>query len=288
MAKRCFVIGPMSGGRLKTLNWLAHEVVKPLLPPDFVVETPDSSKIENIMHHVIKSCDRSDLVIANTTGINPNVLYEIAVLDAMGRACIPVKVLGLDGATSGPTDDKDVIPFDRAAYRYFTISEFPEQRAETDRILNEAINAALRTREEGDMFQNPLTDFFGVPLSSFSSAHGLARGYFQNLVQPAVRAVMSAINTAKEKHKRKGAVRPIKGSAFDLSSYGAGALDVIIPKHLNQASRTNVEKIASENILKMFKIRAPGREITLYEWLTQHPPTFRWIDIPTTIASLHE
>lgn len=288
MSRRCFFIGPMSGDHLRTLYWLAYQVVKPLLPSDFEVETPDSAKTGNIMYHVIKSCDRADLVIANTTGNNPNVLYEIAVLDAMGRSCIPVKVLSHGGAMSGSSDEKDVIPFDRAAYRYFTIYESPDRRAETDRILSEAINAALRTWEEGDMFQNPLTDFFGVPLSSFSSAYGLARGYFQNLVQPAVRALMSAMNAAKEKHKRGGAVRPIKGSGFDLSSYSGGTLDVIIPNNLNQASRTNVEKIlANENVLKAFKLKAPGREITLYEWLPQHPPTFHWIDIPTTIASLH-
>ena len=30
-------------------------------------------------------------MVANLTGNNPNVLYEMAVLDAMGRACVPVK-----------------------------------------------------------------------------------------------------------------------------------------------------------------------------------------------------
>jgi hypothetical protein len=90
MPKRCFVIGPMSGPHRRTLKWLALDVVKPVLPADFEVATPESSEIGNIMTHVIKSCDRAHIVIANTTGNNPNVLYEIAVLDAMGRACIPV------------------------------------------------------------------------------------------------------------------------------------------------------------------------------------------------------
>jgi hypothetical protein len=280
----------MRGEHSNTLNWLAHEVVKGLLPSDFVVETPDSPKIENVMHHVIKSCDLADLIVANTNGNNPNVLYELAVLDAMGRACIPVKIVEAETATNGEAEfsQREAMPFDRAAYRYFTIYKSPERRSETDRILGEAISAALRIREEGDIFQNPLTDFFGVPLSSFSSAYGLARGYFQNLVQPAVRALLSAVDIAKQKRRRKGPLLPIKGSSFEVSDYPDAALNVIIPDHLHQASRANVEKIlAGGNVFVMFKIKAPGREVALYEWLEQHPPRFQWLDIPTTVASLH-
>src|SRR6266568_8749646 len=122
MPRRCFVIGPMSGPHLKTLNWLA-DVVKPLLPADFEVATPDAPDIGHIMTHVIKSCDRAHLVVANTTGNNPNVLYEIAVLDAMGRACIPVKIADAD------KEKKDRMSFDRAAYRTFTIPRSPARRA---------------------------------------------------------------------------------------------------------------------------------------------------------------
>jgi hypothetical protein len=118
----------MSGAHLDTLNWLAHDVVKPLLAPDFDVATPDSSQIGNIMTHVIKSCDRAHLVAANTTGNNPNVLYEIAVLDVMGRACIPVKIVDTD------KEEKDRMAFDRAQYRTFTIFTSPNRRPQPPRL----------------------------------------------------------------------------------------------------------------------------------------------------------
>src|ERR1700738_906624 len=121
--RRCFVIGPMSGPHMDTLNWLAHEVVKPLLPAGLEVATPDAAQIGNIMTHVIKSCDRAHLVVANTTGNNPNVLYEIAVLDAMGRACIPVMIA--DAHEEEREGKEDRIAFDRAAYRIFRISRSP-------------------------------------------------------------------------------------------------------------------------------------------------------------------
>jgi hypothetical protein len=258
----------MSGRHLDTLKWLAHDVVKPLLPQGFEVHTPDSRQIGNIMTHVIKACDRAHLVIANTTGNNPNVLYEIAVLDAMGRACIPVKI------TDDESEAKDLMPFDRAQYRCMTISAAPAKRAETDRVLGEAIQEALAIREAGDMYQNPLTDFFGVPLSSFSSAFGLARGYYYSLVKRAAKAL------ADDKVK-------VIGSAFKPERYAGKALQIIIPDRLEQASFENVKAIVDTgNVIKAVKIEAPGRPITLYEWVKQGGPDFIWMDIPTTMAQL--
>ena len=192
----CFVIGPMNDAHLPTLKWLAQEVLQPVLKEHGLrAETPDSAVIGNIMNQVIKSCDRAPLVVADTTGNNPNVLYEMAILDAMGRACVPVKIRGttaaaqdLDLAAGKKVHDKaDPMAFDRAAYRYFTLER--DDTAAARKIMQEAAEAALAIREKGDMFENPLTDFFGLPLSAFSSACALARGYYYNLVQPAAQAV---------------------------------------------------------------------------------------------------
>src|SRR5215510_3575100 len=99
----CFVIGPMSDTHMPTLKWLAKEVVSPIVEPKgLAAETPDSAVIGNIMNQVIKSCDRAPLVVADTTGNNPNVLYEMAILDAMGRACIPVKITSTGAAAQDP------------------------------------------------------------------------------------------------------------------------------------------------------------------------------------------
>ena len=144
------------------LRWLAEDVVQKLLP-NWEVSTPDSSEIGNIMNHVIKSCDRADLVIANTTANNPNVLYEMAILDALGRACIPVKIIGEDEVDKPPAAP-DLMPFDRAAYRYITIYATPTKRSETDTTLGNAISKALEIGDKGDLYDNPITDYFGVTL----------------------------------------------------------------------------------------------------------------------------
>jgi hypothetical protein len=57
---------------------------------------------------------------AQSVPINPNVLYEVGVLDSLGRLCIPVK-LKPDGPKKKGKNAKDPLPFDRAAYRCFFV-----------------------------------------------------------------------------------------------------------------------------------------------------------------------
>src|SRR5262249_17583607 len=171
---------------------------------------------------------------------------------------------------------QDPMSFDRAAYRTFTISRSPARRAETDRILGNAIRRALEIRKAGDLYQNPLTDFFGVPLSSFSSAYALARGYYLNLLKPAVTALAAASKFAA------GAAddTKIEGSAFDRHKHLKKVLEVIIPVNLGQVSRANVDNILAEgNLARQVKVPAPGWPITLHEWIQQDGPEFRWFDI---------
>ena len=290
-APRCFVIGPMSGDQMATLNWLAYQVIKPLLPDGFVVQTPDLQQIGNIMNQVIRCCDRATVVVANVSGNNPNVLYEVAALDAMGRACIPVQVIEHEAskrpATPGDETGEDQrVAFDRAAYRCFPIHRDPSRRAETDKMLRAAIGDALDKHSAGGLFENPLTDFYRVPLSCFSSAYGLARGYFLNLVEPAVAGIVAAFGRREEPG---AASKAFPDSACDVSRYAGGKVQIVMPRTLDQAYRFTVDKIVRAGLIKPVGIPAQGRVVTLYEWATQDDSrTFKWVDIPTTIASLRE
>jgi hypothetical protein len=281
--QRCFVIGPMSGPHMDTLNWLAYEVVKPLLP-DFDVQTPDLNRPSNIMHQVIECCDRATLVIANTSGNNPNVLYEIAALDAMGRACIPVMIVEdneprASVVNGGPQPQDQRMAFDRAAYRHFTIYRAAARRSETDRVLKETISNVLHIHEQGGIFDNPLTDFYGVPLSSFSSAHGLARSYFLNLVDPVVKSIVQAFSQRI----------PLPNSACDFAKFTEAEFEIMLPNKIDDANRLMVERLQQRGHIKPVTVPYRGRPLTFYEWTTQKDgATFKWVDVPTTIASLRE
>ena len=290
-APRCFVIGPMSGDHMATLNWLAYQVIKPLLPDGFVVQTPDLQQTGNIMNQVIRCCDRASLVVANVSENNPNVLYEVAALDAMGRACIPVQVIEheVSKRPATPSDEAGEdqrVAFDRAAYRCFPIHRDPSRRAETDKVLRGAIDNALEKYHAGGLFENPLTDFYHVPLSCFSSAYGLARGYFLNLVEPAVAGIVAALGRREEPGADSKA---FPDSACNVGRYAEGRVQIVMPRTLDQADRFTVNKIVRAGHIKPVSIPAQGRVVTLYEWAKQDDPkTFKWVDIPTTIASLRE
>jgi hypothetical protein len=261
MQKKCFVIGPMNEQHMPILNWLAHDIVAPIVKADdFVVETPDIPQSGNIMNHVIKACDRAQLVIADTTGNNPNVLYEMAVLDAMGRPCVPVKIASLES-------NEEPMAFDRAQYRYFTI--YRDKPEDATRRLTAVIEEILKAQESGNFLSNPLTDYFKVPLSSFSSAYGAARGYYYNLIVPA-----------------------IEGEITNGPPYAKGhsslRLECVIPTFLDYATRGEIDELVVEQ--KVFipvEIKAPGRTVHTYVWPESDKvdkPVL--VDVPTTIGAL--
>jgi len=245
------------------LQWLTEDVVKPILAPKgFTVSTPSFPKIGNIMYQVIQACDRAPLVVANLTGNNPNVLYEMAVLDAMGRACLPVKI-GEDAEV-----EKDKVPFDRAAYRAFRI---PRNTTAAIAALTGPIEDILACHAKGVPCENPLTDYFGVPLSAFSSAFGLARGYFRNFVKPVVAGIVA------DGYEQQ------PGEARDASALH---LECVIPDDFDQATREKVRDLLKKNVIRSEFIKAPGRRVEVYSLVKA--PSVRLLDIPTTLGALRE
>jgi len=250
----------MGTGHLERLKWLAEEVVQPILGDSYLVFTPDVNETGNIMHHVIRSCDRAELVVADTTGNNPNVLYEMAILDAMGRACIPVKF---------KIDEKpDAMVFDRAQYRYFVLEQ---EKASAQAKLKAVITDLRQKRDAGELFENPITDYFGDPLNSLASARGLARGYFRNLVTPCLKG------------------RVISGPDFALGKANL-QVQTLLPNRLRQATRESVSKVFKQCRIKDFVGEAPGRQITAYIWADHQAANGDPIvvDIPTAMAALFD
>lgn len=250
----------MNKDHIQHLHWLAEDVVKEILSGrEFEVFTPDVSETGNIMHHIIRSADRSDIVVADTTGNNPNVLYEIAILDAMGRACIPVKL------TNGENDEIEKMPFDRAAYRYFLIEKGNTQKAIND--LKDGINLALKKQEEGELHENPLIDYFGSPLSSLASALGISRGYFRNFIEPAL----------------AGKVVSGPENAIGLSEL---KLEIVIPNLVRYGTREAVQELIDRKILIPVTLDAKGRKVNAFIWDKSISETPILVDVPTAFGQL--
>jgi len=274
--KTCFVIGPMNPGHLPKLHWLANKVVAEILKDkNFKVFTPDVQQIGNIMDHVIRSADRAELVIADITGNNPNVLYEIAILDAMGRACVLVKQNAKDGVEQAESiasqngKENDKMAFDRAQYRYFSV--MTDETDQAIKMLRPVIEDALKRQEESQIQENPLTNFFRAPLNSMAPTRGLVTGYFNNFIMPTLEGKVT------------------QGPPFcigldDLS------LEIVIPNKVRLPNRSRVERLIMKKIILPVTLHAPGREVKAFVWNPEFSGNqdIVLLDIPTALVQLEE
>lgn len=96
--KKCFVITPIGEQNSEIrrhIDGIIDYVVKPALDEKFVVEVAHrNSDIGTITDRIIRQIYEADLVIANLTGLNPNVMYELAIRYAFGKPAIVIALSG--------------------------------------------------------------------------------------------------------------------------------------------------------------------------------------------------
>jgi hypothetical protein len=106
--KRCFVVsefGADDAARLERKQVLRHLVKKVLEPLGYEVQRADDiDDVGQITHQIIERLLDDDLVVADLTGLNPNVFYELAVRHAARKPVITLMTHGQDI----PFDLKDV------------------------------------------------------------------------------------------------------------------------------------------------------------------------------------
>jgi hypothetical protein len=91
----CFVISPIGerGSRdRRRADGVLDEIIRPALEPiGYLVERADHDKSPGIVTEAfIAKIVEADLVVADLTGLNPNVMYELAVRHATGKAVIQI------------------------------------------------------------------------------------------------------------------------------------------------------------------------------------------------------
>ena len=149
--KQCFIITPIGGDNTETrikADGLIRAVILPVLD-ELDIEGKAAHQIDasgSITKQVIVRIVNDDLVIANLTELNPNVMYELAVRHAKRK---PVVVLAEKGT---------VLPFDIAQERTLFYTNDMIGVEELKPRLKAAIEKALEEKDPDNPIYNAIQD----------------------------------------------------------------------------------------------------------------------------------
>ncbi len=169
---RCFIIMPFSkaefndsDGTERSLNKkklkhiydkLIHKAVKEYSKKNtkFVSVHRYEKTRGNFVKGIVNDLDKADLVIADLTGLNPNVFYELGIRHTLKVGTI---MLTQDIA-SLPADLKSYVAFE---YKYPEESDaFDEYYPLFKKKLHKAVDEYLEDYKKGE-YDNPVRDFIG-------------------------------------------------------------------------------------------------------------------------------
>ncbi|MFH1118710.1 MAG: hypothetical protein V1775_02725 [Bacteroidota bacterium] len=144
-SKICFIItplGPVNSETRKKAEGLIRTIIKPSLEEfHFGVISPhEISERGSITNQIISHLLNDDLVIANLTDLNPNVMYELAVRHACRKPVISL----MEGSRELPFDIKD----ERTII-------FTDEIAEVTRLRKE-LSSAIQSTIENPIVDNPI------------------------------------------------------------------------------------------------------------------------------------
>ena len=170
---RAFVIMPFD----EEFTPIYGDFIRPVLEDSgfYVKRADDIESQQNILRDIVEAISLSDLVIADLTGANPNVFYELGLAHAMKKPVILI------------TQSVEDVPFDLRSYR---LLEYSTHFAKIHGAKSKLKSNAKGILNKKIQFGSPVTDF--TPLGSNStqtSPHGESptedkdeRGYFDHII----------------------------------------------------------------------------------------------------------
>jgi hypothetical protein len=129
-------------------------IQKPLQDAGYVVRRADSLLNQrSVLQDVVKGIADAELVVADVSGLNPNVLYELGLAHALGKRTIMI------------TRSIEELPFDLRPYRANAYSTRFTEAAKLASTLTEIGEAVLRGEAD---FSNPVQDYAPYALMATS------------------------------------------------------------------------------------------------------------------------
>jgi hypothetical protein len=142
--RNAFVLMPFKEDLADVYEYL---IVEGLTDAGYSVKRADDILSQsNILEDILAGITSSDLIVADLTGSNPNVYYELGIAHALNK-----KVILL-------TQSVDELPFDLRSYRVITYSvhfaKMNQAKSELSHLASEALKGKVP-------FGNPVKDFNG-------------------------------------------------------------------------------------------------------------------------------
>lgn len=114
----------------------------------------DLDNQQNILQDIVEGIYNADVIIADLTGLNANVFYELGLAHAMNKKVIII------------TQDIGELPFDIKSYRANQYSllfyKLPELFSELEKLLKGAIDGSVKY---GNPVSDYIPDFFAKPFN---------------------------------------------------------------------------------------------------------------------------
>lgn len=137
---RVFVITPFDEDYLALYNELKNSFEEKF---DFT-NAGDLDNQQNILQDIVEGIYQADVIIADLTGLNPNVFYELGLAHAMNKKVIII------------TQDLAELPFDIKSYRAneysLQFNKLPKLVKELEKLLFGAIDGSVK-------YGNPISDY---------------------------------------------------------------------------------------------------------------------------------
>jgi hypothetical protein len=127
-------------------------IVPPLEDAGYEVVRADSRlDQQQILKGVVEGIASADLVVAELTGLNPNVFYELGIAHGLR---VPTVVI---------TQSMESVPFDLRPYR---VEQYSPQFRDVDRLRERLREIASLRQKAGVAFGSPVTDFLPGPFGT--------------------------------------------------------------------------------------------------------------------------
>ena len=272
--RRAFIIGPMTD--MRRFNWLVNEVLRPLLEPaGYVVHCPDEGT-GNVMQSVLLNLEQADILVADLTGWNANVMYELGVYHSFGKPALLVRE---------KNSSEKGAPFDIRAYRYGVIG-FEDATAARS-VLKPALDAILLEIDRKDWFENPVTDFYESPIAEIPTAVGLSKNYVRNFLEQLLPKVFDMSTKIRLGVRRKG-------GAFSFTDMLAEdhktlRFEIRVPEQLEFASHARIDALRDEANWELLpaQVETGSRPFNLF-FRKNEDGEITLVDIPTVLNTLFD